>query len=108
MRRAVLTPVFGVTDPPVRLRPCLVVTIVGIAAQMFPLPAPPPFALTSRCRAISLIGDLQKGTERIAAGEAKAERFHDGVRCRECDGRAQAGKWRLEPACRTNNSSSNC
>jgi hypothetical protein len=80
------------TDPPFRLRPCLVVAIVGVTSQMFPLPASPPFALTCGSRAIPLIGNLQKGMENIAAGEAKAGRSHDGARCRECDGPAPAGR----------------
>lgn len=77
MRRAVLTPVVWMTDPPSRLRSSLVVAIVGVASQMLPLPASPPFALACGSRAIPLIGDLQKWMESTAAGEAKAGRFHD-------------------------------
>jgi hypothetical protein len=76
MCRAVLTPVILMTDPPSCLRSSLVVAIVGVASEMLSLPASPPFSLARSGRTIPLIGDLQKWMKSVAAGEAKAGRFH--------------------------------
>lgn len=61
VRRAVLTPVVRMTSAPVRLRPRLVIAVVGVDAKSPPLPTASAFPLTCRGRAVSLIGDPQKG-----------------------------------------------
>jgi hypothetical protein len=74
--RPVLVPVARGASVPARLRPRLVFAIIGIAAQVLPLPAPPALAPARGSGPVVLIWGLQTRVKRIAAGHAAAGGIH--------------------------------
>src|ERR1700751_800404 len=67
MRAPILAPIVAMAFSPRALRPCLVLTVVGIALPLGPWPTSPAPALTGRCTAVLLIRDLRTRSERPAA-----------------------------------------
>ncbi len=76
MRRAVLTPVIGVTGAPVSLGSRLVITVVGVGLEALPLPLASALALTGGGEAVVLVRILRARTKQISAGQATANDFH--------------------------------
>jgi hypothetical protein len=76
MSRPIFAPVVRMSGTPARLRPSLVVAVVGIAAKTLHLPAVSAFTLARRCGAEALIRNLGPGTKRVAAGGATTGDIH--------------------------------
>src|SRR3981081_2430127 len=70
MARPVLTPVLPMAVGPGPLRLTLIVTVVGVTAQLALLPAAPPLTLTGRQGAITLMWNLRTRPECSAACRA--------------------------------------